>query len=93
MMQGMLHFVSAAFHCALQIFIEDSTRSVFNNKNLSLIYHHHTTSDDSGVMATLVGREISKEKRFLDEVLCAKTTLGRLLAIHDSPHKVLNVLL
>nr|AJG39261.1 RNA-dependent RNA polymerase [Wuhan Insect virus 1] len=89
MMQGILHYTSSVFHCSLQVMVEKMARSYIkvHHPQLTLIYSHQTSSDDSGVIATLVGHVTDEAKRMLELLLMMKWSLGKLMAIYPSIEK------
>nr|AJG39265.1 RNA-dependent RNA polymerase [Wuhan Millipede Virus 1] len=89
MMQGILHYTSSFFHCALQELNERVTTNFFreNHPTVKLIYSHQTSSDDSGVIATIIGKLTEVAKRDLDLLLFMKWSLSERLAIYPSIEK------
>nr|APG79237.1 RNA-dependent RNA polymerase [Beihai bunya-like virus 1] len=89
MMQGILHYTSSAFHCGLQLYLEGLSRKYIKVKHpeLSLVWSHQTSSDDSGTIATLIGKITEQTKFELECLLFCKWALSELVAIYPSTEK------
>lgn len=87
-MQGILHFTSSVFHSAVQVHSKRFAKSFFReSREVQLIWDHQTSSDDSGVIATLVGDVRPKHIRYLELLCFAKWEIGRSVAITTSVEK------